>query len=162
MEVKIRPLEEKDAYTSVNWRNDPAIWEFTGSKPDREITIEDETAWIQKVIADKKDRRFAILADEDYVGNIYLTGIEDGRAEYHIFIGERSYWGKGVAALASRAIIDYAKNKLKLNEIALSVNENNKSAINLYKRLGFKATGLSEGFIKMELGLAGNGAGNNE
>ena len=48
MEVKIRPLQDKDAYTSVVWRNIPEIWKMTGSSPDREITIEDELNWIKK------------------------------------------------------------------------------------------------------------------
>lgn len=155
MEVRIRPLEEHDAYTSVNWRNDPKIWKLTGSRPDRTITLEDELNWIRKVTSDEKDRRFAIIADQAYVGNIYLTGIKDGEAEYHIFIGEKSYWGKGVATLASRAIIEYARHDLGLKRLELSVNENNAAAIKLYEKLGFKAIESLEGFIRMELELKG-------
>ena len=106
MKVKIRPLEEKDAFTSVKWRNISKIWEHTGSAPDREITIEDELTWIKKVIADPSSKRFAILADGKYVGNIYLTDIKDKKGEYHVFIGEMDYWGKGIARKASEQIIE--------------------------------------------------------
>lgn len=154
MKVKIRHLEENDAYTSVVWRNIPEIWLHTGSAPDRKITIKDELEWIRKAIADPTSQRFAILADEVYVGNIYLTGISNNKGEYHIFIGEREYWGKGIARKASEEIIRYAKDVLKLKEILLSVKEANVPAVKLYKNLGFKERGFKErGFIQMGLKL---------
>lgn len=153
MEVTIRPLEEKDAYTSVKWRNIPELWALTKSAPDREITIEDEMTWIRKVMNDGS-KRFAILADDTYVGNTYLTDIENGACEYHIFIGDKNYWGKGIARKASELIITFAKDELHLKAIILEVNEANGAAIHLYKSLGFKQTGMREAFIQMRLELS--------
>jgi diamine N-acetyltransferase len=45
-------------------------------------------------MAEKDSRRFAILADDTYVGNIYLTDINDKTAEYHIFIGGKTFGAK--------------------------------------------------------------------
>lgn len=154
MQVKIRPLQESDAYISVKWRNIPEIWKLTGSAPDRKIKIEDELRWIRKVISDKTCRRFAILADGVYVGNTYLTDIKNSEAEYHIFIGEREYWGKGIARKASELIIEYAKREIKLNKLKLEVNEDNVAALKLYNSMGFRAQGAIENkFIKMSLNL---------
>ncbi|QPQ53479.1 GNAT family N-acetyltransferase [Chryseobacterium indologenes] len=89
--VLIRPLVKEDALTSYLWRNDSKIWEFTGSKPDIVITKEIETAWIEKALKDKTSRRFAILCDQEYVGNVQLTNINDDCAEFHIFIGKKSF-----------------------------------------------------------------------
>lgn len=138
MNVRIRPLKEQDAYTSVKWRNDPEVFKFTGNTYNHEITIDNELEWIRKVTANPTDYRCAILVDEVYVGNIYLTEIKEGTAHYHIFIGDKSYWGKGVAKRASLLILDYAFKVLNIKEIFLRVRNVNTSAYNLYLRLGFK------------------------
>ncbi|MEK9196101.1 MAG: GNAT family N-acetyltransferase [Patescibacteria group bacterium] len=153
MNITIRPLQEKDAYTSVNWRNDPSIWTHTEFSATRKITIEDELNWIKKVMADKSCRRFAILADSDYIGNTYLTDIDGGGADFHIFIGDKSYWGKGVAKKASKLVIDFAKNELGLNIINLGVKSDNIPALSIYKSLGFTESGVKDGFLRMKLDL---------
>ena len=138
MKVTIRPLIEEDAYTSVKWRNDPEVFKYTGNTYKHEIKIENELEWIRKVMANPHDYRCAILADGLYVGNIYLTDIHDGTAHYHIFIGDKNYWGKGIAKQASLLILDYGFRVLKLKEIQLRVRKENVSAYNLYLKLGFK------------------------
>ena len=138
MNVTIRPLVEEDAYTSVKWRNDPEVFKFTGNTYKTKITIDNELEWIRKVMANPADYRCAILADDVYVGNIYLTDINDGKAQYHIFIGDKKYWGKGIAKQASLLILEYAFNVLKLDEVYPRVRKENTSAYNLYLRLGFK------------------------
>ena len=138
MNVRIRPLKEQDAYTSVKWRNDPEVFKFTGNIYNHEITIDNELEWIRKVIANPTDYRCAILVDEVYVGNIYLTDIKEGTAHFHIFIGDKNYWGKGVAKRASLLILEYAFNVLNIKEVLLRVRNVNTSAYNLYLRLGFK------------------------
>lgn len=156
MNVLIRPLERNDAYTSFKWRNTPDIWSHTKFKPTKEITIVDELAWIENVTKDSTSKRFAIIAGDEYVGNIYLTDIhESSHAEYHIFIGNRDYWGRGVARAASALILDYGKNELNLERVLLAVHENNTGAYHLYSSLGFKETGeKDEKFIQMFLDLA--------
>ena len=137
MQVKIRPLQEQDAYTSVKWRNDPEVFKYTGNTYDHEITIDSELAWIRQVMANHNDYRCAILADGVYVGNIYLTDINAETAEYHIFIGNKNYWGKGVAKQASCLLLDHAFITLNLKYIHLRVRKENDAAVKLYKRLGF-------------------------
>lgn len=151
MEVSIRPLRIDDAYKSVIWRNDPEVFKHTGNTYNHEITIESELAWIQDVISRKHDYRCAIIADGNYVGNIYLTDIDNGRGTYHIFIGDKSYWGKGVANIASKLIIQYGFNILKLNTIVLRVRPSNTAAIKLYHKLGFHIESQSDSFINMIL-----------
>ena len=111
MQVEIRPLREEDAHVSVRWRNISDIWRYTKFQATRPVTLDDELAWIRQVTADPTCRRFAILADGRYVGNIYLTGIKDGLAEYHVFIGEQDYWGRGVAKAATREILRFAGSR---------------------------------------------------
>ena len=153
--VLIRPLKISDAQISLKWRNDPKIWELTGSKPKQKITHEIEHDWIQKAIADQTTRRFAILVDDVYVGNIQLTDIiEYDTAQYHVFIGNRNYWGKGVAKLATYQILHYAKVVLGLKNIFLRVRKENLSAIKVYEKNGFKTVNEKEGWIKMNCDIS--------
>lgn len=151
MKVTIRPLRLEDAYVSVKWRNDPEVFKYTGNTYNKVITIENELEWIQNVMARTNDIRCAIEADGIYVGNIYLTDIHEGVAHYHIFIGNKKYWGKGVAKQASMLIISYAFNSCKIGSILLRVQILNERAYNLYKSLGFEEIGRDDKWITMKL-----------
>lgn len=151
MDIRIRPLEIKDAETSVAWRNDPQVFKYTGNTYNHIITLESELNWIRRVIQTPNDYRCAILVDGIYVGNVYLTDIENGRAHYHIFIGDRRYWGKGVARSASVQIIQYGFEVLKLDVIQLKVNNANVRAKNLYTSLGFVAINEEDCWVTMEI-----------
>ena len=151
MKVTIRPLQEKDAYISVMWRNDPEVFKYTGNTYKNEILLETELQWIRSVIKNKNEYRCAIEVDELYVGNIYLTDIDEQSAQYHIFIGNKDYWGKGVAKSASILMLDYAFSNLRLKKVYLSVHFENKNALYLYKKLGFIEVDRKDDFIEMEI-----------
>ena len=87
MNVVIRKLVEKDAYTSFKWRNDPDIWKLTINSPNKVITLEDELHWIERVINEEDSERFAIIYNNIYIGNIQLTNILDRESFFGIFIG---------------------------------------------------------------------------
>ena len=136
--VLIRPLVPEDAELSYKWRNNPKIWEFTGNRPGMEITKEMELSWIQTVLNDSDSHRFAIVVDGAYVGNIQITGIKENETgEYHVFIGEEDYWGKGIATLATQQLMRFARVRLKLKHIYLTVNPKNRAAIRVYEKCGF-------------------------
>jgi diamine N-acetyltransferase len=140
MKVILRDLRATDAKISYKWRNDPEVWKFTGTKPDRYITPEIEKHWIIGVLHEKNQKRFAICINENqqYIGNIQLTDINEVNAQFHIFIGDKQFWGKGIATNATKQLIKYAKEELKLNNIYLYVNPLNKAAIKVYEKIGFK------------------------
>lgn len=151
MNVFLRRLERNDAYVSYKWRNDPEVFKYTGTVYDHEITLETELHWIERVIKNDNEYRCAIIADNCYVGNIYLTNIDDEKAEYHIFIGDKSYWGKGVAKKASIEIIRHGFENLNLKKVLLEVRPQNSTAIRLYETLGFTMIGESSNVINMEI-----------
>lgn len=153
MNVFLRRLERNDAYVSYKWRNDPEVFKYTGTVYDHEITLETELHWIERVIKNDNEYRCAIIADNCYVGNIYLTNIDDEKAEYHIFIGDKSYWGKGVAKKASIEIIRHGFENLNLKKVLLEVRPQNSTAIRLYETLGFTMIGESSNVINMEIVL---------
>lgn len=151
MNVLIRPLQIEDAYTSVIWRNDPDVFKHTRNTYNHIITTESELEWIKRVIVNTDEYRCAIIVDDKYVGNIYLTNIDEEKAEYHIFIGNKSYWGRGVAKKASIEIMRYGFERLNLKKIVLEVHPKNNTAIRLYEKLGFAIVEEKSNFITMEI-----------
>jgi RimJ/RimL family protein N-acetyltransferase/glycosyltransferase involved in cell wall biosynthesis len=135
--VLIRPLTIEDASTSYHWRNDGEVWKYTGNRPNIHITEEVEKNWIVDKLSETNSKRFAIEVDNIYVGNIQLTSITKSDAEFHIFIGNKDYWGKGVAYSAIQQILRYAEYILKLDKVYLKVNPEHEKAIKLYERCGF-------------------------
>lgn len=136
--ITLRPLTIEDASTSYKWRNDPIIWQYTERTPESRVTEEAERVENIKKLNDKSSSRFAILFNNIYVGNAELTDIKNNQtADYHIFIGEKDIWGKGIAQNATLQIIDYATNVLELKEITLWVHINNKVALAVYENVGF-------------------------
>ena len=143
IKIYLRTLEEEDALISYKWRNDPEIWKLTGSRPDIVVTPEIETKWIRKVLQDTTCRRFAIcLAEKDeYIGNIQLTNITKQDAEFHIFIGKKKYWGKGIGFKATEELIRFINENMPLKQIYLFVKPENKAAVKIYEKTGFRFVG---------------------
>ena len=63
------------------------------------------------------------------------------RAMYGIFIGDKSFHGKGFGYEATNLILDYGFNVLNLNSIWLMCYSYNEKAISLYEKMGFKHSG---------------------
>lgn len=82
-----------------------------------------------------------------HIGNIKIDPInfETKSGEYGILIGDKSNWGKGYAGEATIRIINYCFGELGLKKITLGVIEDNVSAVNLYKKLGFKIDEVIQG-----------------
>lgn len=150
MDVCLEPLEEKHALVSYKWRNNPLLWQHTFNKPDKEITLEMELEWLKKVIQNKNEKRFAILADGIYVGNIYLTNIENRASFFGIFLGDEKAQGKGIAMQAMEKLFEKAKNEFEIDRVYLRVKKANESAQRLYKKLKFNKIEEKEDYFLME------------
>lgn len=148
--VYIRPLQEEDALTSYQWRNDPRIWRFTGSRPNCTITPEMEREWLVTVLRRENEKRYAIClcADDTYIGNVFFTDIKNGQAELHIFIGEVRYWGKNRAFDSTWLALEQGFTQLGLHQVNMEMHKNN-PGIGSVKRMGWQQVAeLENGFIQ--------------
>jgi len=77
-----------------------------------------------------------------YIGGARLTVNEaDRRARFAIGIADITKLGKGLGTEATRLVLDYAFNTLKLHRVDLRVLEYNKRAIRCYEKCGFVREG---------------------
>lgn len=136
--VTIRPLCVDDAKISYKWRNDPEVWKYTGSKPNTRITYEMERQWIENVLIDETSKRFAIIANNKYIGNVQITDIDSQRsAQAHIFIGDKEFWGNGIATKALKVLIDVVQNELTIKELYALVHPQNSASLYAFLNNGF-------------------------
>lgn len=68
--------------------------------------------------------------------------------EYSITV-LKNFWGIGIGSAVTNEIIDFAKDK-NVKNIVLSVRGENSSAINLYKKYGFKTVGIKKDYIYID------------
>lgn len=59
------------------------------------------------------------------------------RADFGIFVGPPSEWGKGYGSEACRLVVAYAFHHLNLRKVALYTYEGNERAQRVYERCGF-------------------------
>ncbi len=121
--------------------NDPTYLKFI---PDKEIySIYDAEEQItNKIIEEYKTQGFGFylvsLKDKTPIG---MCGLIDRDGIEMLDIGFsflKEYRGKGFAFESSKAVIEFAKNTLKVDKIAAITTLNNIKSSNLLKRLGFK------------------------
>lgn len=141
-----------DHLVACKWRNNPEIWKYTAAHPNVTVTKEIERRWLEQVLAEKDALRFAICmaATDEYVGNTQLTHIQDNRAQYHMFVGETRYWGRGIAYKATRLTLQEGFRQ-GLQEIYMYVHKDNKASIHVCAKAGFVEVGATADQIEMSI-----------
>ena len=142
--VTLRHVRLSDAERFVKWLTDPKVYQYLQAQ-NRHLTLKKEKEWIKKSLKEKTDKRFAIeTLDKVHIGVVSLERVEvkHKRATLGIFIGEKSYWNKGLGTDAARTILKYGFEKMKLHKVELDVFGYNPRAIKVYRRLGFKKEGV--------------------
>ena len=103
------------------------------------LTREQMEGWHKRVCEREYD--WIIEYKGRCIGGLKLTLDEScDSANYAVGIFDEAMLGKGIGTEATKLILDYAFNKLRLREIRLRVLEYNKRAISCYKKAGFKVS----------------------
>lgn len=147
MKISIRKFEKSDISNKVKWINDPL--NNTYLHYDLPLEIEKTGIWFENN-KDRTDRFDAVIeVDGKPVGLIGLLSIDkkNKKAEYYVTIGEREYLGRGVAAEATRQLLECAFSQLALERVYLYTEVENTPAVRSYERIGFKR----EGVLKRDL-----------
>jgi len=136
----LRQLEESDASQEYcNWLNDPEVNKFLET---RQASIEDLKKYIRQKQEDPNSLLLGVFDRDDdvHIGNVKLEPIDrqQKRAVFGIMIGNKKYWGKGTGTEATKLILDYAFQKLDLDEVELGVISENIRARKTFEKAGFK------------------------
>lgn len=141
--IKIRIHKKIDIPCRVKWLNNPEVNKYIGDELGERTTLKKQEKWFRDYQNNGNKKFFTILFDNKPAGLVGLSNIskQNKNADLFIMIGEDGCRGKGIGKKAMGWAIDYGFNKLKLHKINLGVIEDNKVAVKLYKKLGFKVEG---------------------
>ena len=94
-------------------------------------------------------KNFAIVDDEDnWLGTVSLKDIHNSEAEYAILTAREAH-GKGYAQKATKEILQYAFNELKLKKVFLFVSASNVRANKFYQKFGWRFDRLEKDGLEL-------------
>ena len=144
--VRLQKLSAEDVNERyVSWLNDSEVCRYN-SHGDTLYTLEMAREYVKRVSSSPAYEVFAIFAKDSgkHVGNISLQNIHaiNRSAEYAILLGDKDYWGKGIAHEASELIVKYGFEELHLHRVWCGTSIENEPMKKLAARLHFKEEGL--------------------
>jgi len=134
-QVRFAEFDEKFFRLSGAWLSDPKI-RFLTNTP--ELSEVDRADWFSQLNGRRDYLIFGATFKDVPVGVCGLKNISDRETgEYWGFIGDRSYWGKGIGGEMIRFIERIATER-GLRSVFLKVIPQNTRAIKLYAKHGFQ------------------------
>lgn len=150
--IYLRGLEEQDLTNLQKWLCDSEITKllFQGDRP---LNLDHMKQEFYTKINDKNEIVFAIMtkSNNKHIGwaGLYEINWPSRNAEVRFFIGDKTYWKKGLATDTVSLLVDYAFSKLNLHRIFGGANKENKGSIQVFKKLKFKQEGIiKEGYFR--------------
>ena len=135
----------------VDWLNDYEIIKFTEQKYFKH-TMDSTKDFVAKKYFSKNDLLFGIFVEGLHVGNIKLGPIkfEHMVAEISYFIGNKEFWGKGIASKCVKTIVQFAIVDLGLKKINAGYYENNIGSAKVFQKCGFVIEGIRHSDVSFE------------
>ncbi len=142
MYLKILKLEDV-TQNYVNWFLDNEVTRYSENQY-RTFSLKGQKLYVQDCLKNKDIKLFGIFEDNKHIGNITLKGLSSvhKRAELTYVIGEKNFWGKGIAKEAIAEIIRIAKKDFKLNKLFAGTATSNIASKNVLEFNNFILEGV--------------------
>ncbi|MFA6551004.1 MAG: GNAT family N-acetyltransferase [Patescibacteria group bacterium] len=140
---KLNLADVSQAY--CDWLNDAEVnkllyvksWTMSGLKDYVAQRLKNSNCFFAGIFDKKNDL---------HIGTIKLEPINwrKQEAKLGLVIGNKNYWGKGIGTEATKLMVGHAFKKMGLKKIKLSVHLENKPAIGVYEKAGFKVDAIKK------------------
>ena len=139
-EMRLRALERDDLPFVHGLSNDSGIMSYWFEEP-YEALVELQQIY-DRHVHDNRERRFVVDCAGERAGLVELVEIDyiHRNAEFQIIV-HPGFQGRGLAARATAAALDYAFGVLNLHKIYLVVDVENPRAVRVYEKTGFTVEG---------------------
>lgn len=142
--VNLRRHQLEDLPAVVGWYRDPELGRLTRYHSAPMSPEEVERFFRGRLLADDA-LAYAIeeLPSRRLIGFTTFSGLdpENGSVLFHITIGERDAWNRGLGTEATELMLGHAFERLGLHRVGLSVFSYNTRAIRAYEKVGFRHEG---------------------
>lgn len=135
------------AEISLFWTSDASVIQYMGADFE-EPSKENEIKRIKEIRSNLDEYNWMIELDGHVIGNVSINRIKETSAKfgskagnYTILIGDKKYWGKGIAYYVGTTILEWAFSKGGFEGMAARALNENTSSIGMLKKLGFEFTG---------------------
>ncbi len=140
--VTLRPYQKEDISAWQRWDVDEEVQRYMPEPKNTPISDEKQLAYLEECREDAEGVYWSIVWNETQklIGTISLTDMNrhHGVAELGVVIGEKEYWGKGVASEAIQLVLDSARSELGLRRITAEYEEGNDGMRNVLEKNGFQ------------------------
>jgi|SaaInlStandDraft_2_1057019.scaffolds.fasta_scaffold32579_2 [ribosomal protein S5]-alanine N-acetyltransferase len=128
----------------LSWLNSKDVTQFLESR-FMDYTLKTLNDYVSKINEDHNVLFLSIIIknEKKCVGTIKLGPINKHHnlAELGIMIGDKQYWGKGIATEAIQILSDFTFKNLNLHKITAGAYENNLGSIKAFLKSGFLEEG---------------------
>ena len=143
----IRPFNTSDAELWQEWDTDKKVQAFMPEPRSEAQDIKVHHEYIIECENDDEGYYWSIeTLGNATIGTFALTDFNKhhGVANLGIVIGDKNYWGKGVATEIITTMVHYAFKHLNIFSISAEVEEGNVPMMKALEKVGFKQDGLFE------------------
>ena len=142
--VVLRRPVETDLPSVVRWYRDPEIARLTRYQMRQMNQPEIERFFQVRMLApDALAYSIVQLSTGRLIGFTTFSALDgdNGSVMFHITIGERAAWGRGLGTEATELMLGHAFERLGLHRVGLAVFSYNMRAIRAYEKAGFRIEG---------------------
>ena len=130
-----------DAVDYTRWFNDKENIRFMSAQDCPSFKKEQKK--LKEILKNKNRFVFTIVLESKNIGFCSTNiNFKSNCVNIGLMIGEKKEWNKGYGQEALRAVINYLFKEMRMNRVEICVYKNNKRAVNVYKKIGFKKEGL--------------------
>ncbi|PIS09206.1 hypothetical protein COT75_03015 [Candidatus Beckwithbacteria bacterium CG10_big_fil_rev_8_21_14_0_10_34_10] len=144
LNVFLVPFKWEHIYLTFKWIKDLSFRSLFMMRG--EISWERHKKYFKDKLLDSSQRVYAILYDDQHVGNCGLKNLSCSKktAEIWIYIGDSLMHKRGIGKKATELLIKKAFKFFRLNLVYLHLAEFNTRAYRLYKKLDFREVLLDD------------------
>ncbi|MEK7643234.1 MAG: GNAT family N-acetyltransferase [Patescibacteria group bacterium] len=140
--IIVRPYQKEDISAWQKWDTDPDVQRHMPELKNMPMSDEEQWAYFEECKSEQSALYWSIVWKENQklIGTISLTDINEhhGVTELGIVLGEKEYWGRGVAREAIELILTFAKTHPKLRRIIAEYEEGNIAMGKALEHAGFQ------------------------
>ncbi len=153
-DLTIVQAEKKDAEALLKYRDviGAESDNLTFGREGSGMTLEAQEAFIQKTRKDEGSVIYVGKINDEIVALGSITTYNKPRIRHRGELGltvRKPYWNQGIATKMMQALMDFAKESTSCEIVELEVRSDNKTAVHLYEKYGFRTIGVYEKFFKI-------------